>query len=251
MLRRWILPLITLGVAWSALNTSGIAQVTNALLTNQDIIELKRAGVSDEIVLLRIRSAPTKFNMDTADIVALKSAGVSDAVIAEMLKLSVSAPTSNPGSPRAGAMDLSKGALVLSFGSSITDPAAAGLPDATKAAVISVLRSAGMFPAVGGPEDTDGKKPWVEISADLVDFAGGNVAKRILIGLGSGRAHAGFSFTVKESATGKVLWKKTVKETASFWSNSASSSSQRSELPEKVAKSFMEQLKKAKLPALQ
>ena len=77
-----------------------------------------------------------------------------------------------------------------------------------------------MFPAVGGPEDTDGKKPWIEISADLVDFAGGNVAKRILIGLGSGRAHAGFSFTVKESATGKVLWKKTVKETASFWSNS-------------------------------
>ena len=51
MLRRWILPLITLVVAWSALNTSGIAQVTNALLTNEDIIELERAGVGDEIIL--------------------------------------------------------------------------------------------------------------------------------------------------------------------------------------------------------
>jgi len=70
---------------------------------------------------------------------------------------------------------------------------------------------------------------------------------RGIVGFGAGRAHAGFAFTVKDSKTGKVLWKKTIKETASFWSNSASSSAQRSELPEKVAKSFVEELQKAKL----
>jgi hypothetical protein len=76
------------------------------------------------------------------------------------------------------------------------------------------------------------------------------MATRALIGLGAGRAHAGFNFVVKESATGKVLWQKTIKETASFWSNSASSAAQRSELPEKVAKTFVEELQKAKLPLL-
>jgi hypothetical protein len=58
----------------------------------------------------------------------------------------------------------------------------------------------------------------VEISAELVDFAAGNAASRIMIGLGTGRAH-GFAFTVTESATGKILLNKTIKETTSFWSN--------------------------------
>jgi hypothetical protein len=223
------------------------AAQTTAPITNQDVIELKRWGVGDEVVLMKIRTAPTNFKMETADIVALKTAGVSDTLIAEMLKPASNATPTSPN--KVAILDLSKGAVVLPFGSSIKDPAAAGLPEGTKTAVINVLRSDGMLGAVGSQEESDGKKPWIEISANLVDFAGGNVATRMIIGLGTGRAHAGFSFTVKEISTGKVLWKKVVKETASFWSNSASSSGQRSELPEKVAKSFMEQLKKAKIKA--
>ena len=95
---------------------------------------------------------------------------------------------------------------------------AAGLPDATPAAIMQILKSRKMFSAVVGPEEAIGRKPLVEISADLVDFAPGNVATRIIVGLGTGRAHAGFNFAVKEPATGRVLWKKTIKETASFWS---------------------------------
>jgi hypothetical protein len=233
-----------MAIAGSLMSSRGLAQ--SAPMTNQDVIELKKAGIGDEVVVLRIRTGATKFSMETADIVALKSAGVSDAVIAEMLKPATAVAAANS----VGQLDLSKGAVVFTFDSSIDDPAAAGLPDATRTAVISVLKSSGMFPAVGTPEQAKDKKAQVEITAKLVDFAGGNVAKRMLIGLGTGRAHAGFDFVVKDATTGKVLWQKRVKETASFWSNSASSSAQRTELPEKVAKSFMEQLKKAKIPGL-
>jgi hypothetical protein len=132
----------------------------------------------------------------------------------------------------------------------VTDADAASLPDATRAAVIQVLKTNRMFSALLGPEEAAGKQSMVDISAELVDFSPGNMAERLAIGLGTGRAHAGFLFTVKDSATGKVLWKKTIKETASFWSNSASSSAQRSELPEKVAKAFVEELQKAKIPEL-
>jgi hypothetical protein len=186
--------------------------------------------------------------MGTADIVALKSAGISDAVMTEMLKAPPVGPSTTP--QPSTQLDLSKGAIVLPFGSSISDPAAAGLPEATRAAVIAILKTDRIFTAVGGPEEAKDKKALMEITAELVDFSGGNAATRMIVGLGTGRAHAGFVFTIKESGTGKILWKKTIKETASFWSNSASSSSQRSELPEKVAKTFVEELKKAKIPGL-
>jgi len=231
-----------------------ITVFTNALaspqtagpLTNKDVIQLEGAGLADDVIILRIRSGPTNFSIDTADIVALKSAQVSDAVIAEMLKSSPN--TSNSAAGSSVRLDLSKGVLVQAFTSTISDPAAAGLPGATRTAVVNILRTKEQFSSAGTIEESKDGKSWIEISAELVDFGGGNVAKRRLIGLGTGRANAGFSFTVKESATGKVLWKKTVKETASFWSNSASSSAQRSELPEKVAKTFVEQLMKAKIP---
>ncbi len=217
-------------------------------ITIKDVIELKSAGISDDIIILRIRSGSAKFSMETEDIVALKSAGVSDAVIREMLKSSAvgSSTTAQPSAQ----LDFSKGAVIYPFESTISDPAAAGLPDATRTAVITILKIDGIFAAVGGPEEAKGKKTLMEITAELVDFSGGNAAIRMIVGLGTGRAHAGFAFTVKESGTGKILWKKTIKETASFWSNSASSSSQRSELPEKVAKTFVEELKKARIPGL-
>ena len=229
-----------------AVNAAIASPQNNAPITNNDVIELKRAGLGDDVIILRIRSGPTNFTTDTPAIVALKSAQVSDAVIAEMLKPSGDASSS---SARPSVLDLSKGAVLLPFSSTINDPASAGLPDATRTAVLNILKlkTNEIFPAVGSLEEAKDRKSWVEISAELVDFAGGNVAKRMMIGLGTGRAHAGFNFIVKESATGKVLWKKNVKETASFWSNSASSSAQRTELPEKVAKSFVEQLMKAKI----
>ncbi len=218
---------------------------STAPLTNDDVISLKKAGLSDDLIVLKINSGPTKFRTDPSDLVALKNAGISDAVIGAILKTPATAAGSNTNT----ATDLSRAALINIFGSTVNDPDAAGLPDATRAAVIQVLKNKKMFSALLSPEEAAGKKALAEISSELVDFAPGNVAARLVIGLGTGRAHAGFNFVVKDG-NGKMLWKKTIKETASFWSNSASSSAQRSELPEKVAKAFVEELQKAKIGIL-
>jgi hypothetical protein len=66
----------------------------------------------------------------------------------------------------------------------------------------------------------------------------------MMVGLGSGRASAAFDFELKNTESGKVVWKRTIKEKASVWSNSASSSAQRSELPEKIAQTLIKELQK-------
>ncbi len=138
-----------------------------------------------------------------------------------------------------------KNLVILPFESSVKG--AAGLPDATRTAVIAMLKEETLFGAVLTPEDAKDKDKAniLELSARLVDFEPGNAAKRILVGFGGGRAHAGFEFVIKDSK-GEV-WKKTVKSTASFWFNgTTSSASERAELPEGVAKKLVEELKKRK-----
>ena len=143
-------------------------------------------------------------------------------------------------------IDLSKTAVILPFKASVKG--AFSLPDATRTAVIQCLKDEGVFFAVLTPEEAKDKDPsaFVEISATLGDFGPGNKATRMAVGLGSGRAHAGFDFTVRDSVAGTVLWRKHINETASFWSNSESSVAQRAELPEKVAKSLVKEIKKAR-----
>ena len=107
----------------------------------------------------------------------------------------------------------------------------------------------GVFSSVLTPEEAKekDKATFVELSGKLVDLEQGNAAKRMMVGFGSGRAHAGFEFTVKDATTGDVLWHKTIKQTASFWFNgTTSSAAERAELPEGLAKKFVEELKKEK-----
>src|SRR6185437_7043514 len=54
-------------------------------LTNTDVVSLKSAGFSDEVILAKIKAAPGAYNLETADLVNLKKAGLSDAVIATMV----------------------------------------------------------------------------------------------------------------------------------------------------------------------
>ncbi|HEV2199288.1 MAG TPA: hypothetical protein VGR73_05675 [Bryobacteraceae bacterium] len=143
-------------------------------------------------------------------------------------------------------IDFSKPVVISPFGSFFKE--AHGLPDSTRTAVIQFLNDAGMFPAVLTPEEAKDKdkSTLLELGATLSDFKPGNMATRLVVGLGTGRAHAGFDFTIKDAGGGTV-WQKKIQETASFWSNSASSISQRQELPEKVAKTLVRELQKIKV----
>lgn len=54
-------------------------------LTNEDILELKKLGFSDDVIIAKIKASPAGYRLDIKDLAELKSQGVSDAVIAAML----------------------------------------------------------------------------------------------------------------------------------------------------------------------
>lgn len=57
-------------------------------LTNADVIKLKGAGLSDNLIVDKIKSTPANFRLDTSDLVELKQAGLSDALISAMIQAS-------------------------------------------------------------------------------------------------------------------------------------------------------------------
>jgi hypothetical protein len=61
---------------------------TGPSMTNADVLALKEAGISEAVIVGKIKSSPTKFAIETADLISLKKAGVSDAIIAAMLEAS-------------------------------------------------------------------------------------------------------------------------------------------------------------------
>ena len=81
-------------------------------MSNQDVIQLVKAGVGDDIVINQIRNADERrFDLSTAAIIALKAAGVSDRVLAFMqspttasgdglVAYGVASDPSKPTSPR-------------------------------------------------------------------------------------------------------------------------------------------------------
>ncbi len=148
--------------------------------------------------------------------------------------------------PKKG-IDRTKTLVVKPFESAVQG--AATLPQATREAVIQMMKDGTLFPEILTPEEAKDKDKAtvLELEAKLVDFAAGSAAKRLMVGFGSGRAHAGFDFIFRDAATGDVVWTKRVKSTASFWfSGTTSSASQRQELPESVAKKLIEEVKKDK-----
>lgn len=55
-------------------------------LTNTDIMILKQAGLSDSLILAKIKQSPAKFSLEPTDMMDLKKKGVSDLIIQAMLE---------------------------------------------------------------------------------------------------------------------------------------------------------------------
>jgi len=68
------------------------------VLTNESVVALKKAGLSDTLILTKIRTSPAKFDVSTKGLIALKSAGLSDQIIEAMV-----AHTGTPASASAAA----------------------------------------------------------------------------------------------------------------------------------------------------
>src|ERR1035438_697753 len=59
---------------------------SQATLTNDSIIKMVKAGLSEDIVLSSVHSQPGRYATGADDLIALKSAGVSDKIIAAMMR---------------------------------------------------------------------------------------------------------------------------------------------------------------------
>jgi hypothetical protein len=55
-------------------------------ITNADILNLKAAGFSDELIISKIKSSKCAFRLDTSDMIELKKAGLSERVIGVMME---------------------------------------------------------------------------------------------------------------------------------------------------------------------
>lgn len=77
------------------------------VLSNDSVIAMKKAGLSDAVILAKIRSSQAKFDTSTQALVALKQAGVPDAVIEAMVghagPARAGAPPSTAAIPRGSA----------------------------------------------------------------------------------------------------------------------------------------------------
>jgi hypothetical protein len=69
------------------------AQEPNRALTNTDIINMTKSGIGDQVIVLSIQKATTKFDTSPESLIQLKAAGVTDAVMNAMLNAS---PASEP-----------------------------------------------------------------------------------------------------------------------------------------------------------
>jgi hypothetical protein len=67
-------------------------------LTNDSVIKLMKAGLSEDLIVQTVNSQPGKYLLGADDIVALKNAGVSDKIIAAMLKRNENPAGARPAS---------------------------------------------------------------------------------------------------------------------------------------------------------
>lgn len=73
-------------------------------MTNNEVIQLVTAGLSEQVIITSIRQAPTKdFDLTPTGLIALKKAGVSDAVIVVMQERgTITATTSGAAQAQTG-----------------------------------------------------------------------------------------------------------------------------------------------------
>src|SRR5262249_31235524 len=85
----------------ASLLTTGSAAFAQETLTNQSILEMLKAGLSERVVIAKIRTSPSSFDTSTDALIALKKNGVSEKVIEAMMSptAAAAAPAPPPTTP--------------------------------------------------------------------------------------------------------------------------------------------------------
>lgn len=90
-----------------SLITPSLAQTGDEVLTNDSVISLHKAGLSSTIIVSKIRTSKTNFNTSTDELIRLKQAQISDEIVAAMFEATkrTSEATSSTGAGNASNLD--------------------------------------------------------------------------------------------------------------------------------------------------
>ncbi|MEO8042947.1 MAG: hypothetical protein ABI646_10080 [Acidobacteriota bacterium] len=93
----FIISLFVAFVLCISLHSSAVAQ--GDAMTNDEVITLTKAGLSPSIIIGKIRSGKSNFDMSTDSLIKLKQAGVSDDIVAAMLEAKSGKSTTSVSGP--------------------------------------------------------------------------------------------------------------------------------------------------------
>jgi hypothetical protein len=85
-------------VAVTALSLPAATSLAQEVLTNDSVVQMIKGGLPESVVISKIRSTPTRFDLKTDALVNLKKAGVSDKVL-EAMMAAPSSPAAAPAAP--------------------------------------------------------------------------------------------------------------------------------------------------------
>ena len=68
-----------------SLSLPGATSIAQEVLTNDSVIQMVKAGLPEAVVIAKIKSTPSKFDLKTDSLVSLKKAGVTDEVLEAMV----------------------------------------------------------------------------------------------------------------------------------------------------------------------
>src|SRR5262245_34916219 len=129
------------------------------VLTNDTILKLSKAGLSDELIVPMIASQATNFSLKADDMLALKQAGVSEKVLVAMVKKGAGAVSS--ANPAASVPPVTPATGTTP--SAPSAPSSAGAP--------GPVSEVGVFCLKGGS--------WTEMMPEVVNWKTGGVMKSL------------------------------------------------------------------------
>jgi len=71
----------------------GVSLYSQETLTNDSVVKLVKAGLSEDLIVNMVNSQAGKYSLGAGDVIALKNQGISEKIIAAMIRKNAPAPT--------------------------------------------------------------------------------------------------------------------------------------------------------------
>lgn len=192
----------------------GLAPVTaqqpgGEVLRNVQVVAMSKAGISPDVIILKMETSTTQFDTSPNALAVLRSAGVHASVVTAMMRIGGSSPSSAApaGSRPAAAADGGKPLLVIepfTLKSGISWPYDMKQLQAQAAATLNAR------PRLRERFEIVTERPLTEravytLSGEVLSWTAGNRATRLVVGMGTGRESAEIRYRLTDASGAQVF----------------------------------------------